>query len=194
MSPARLAAGALALLTAPLAAQPSAVARLAPEAPRVLFASLDSVKTDDGRHALVRTVLRYDPAAGTYTHRIEDAEGQTLAERVTTTTLAAPTVAEEAAAQALIAAHPDLRRRVGSAEYPVEVRGGFPLVREAGAACGPGSRCLSYDVIEQTPGGPRRLRYVVVDLRDPRVVSADADPVADGNLAHPEARRQSRTY
>ena len=107
--------------------------------------------------------------------------------------MVAPTEAEDAAAHALVAAHPVLARLVRAAAYPVEVRGGFPLVREAGA-CGPGSRCLSYDMIEQTPGGPRRLRYVIVDLRDPRVVSADADPVADGNLAHPAARRQSRTH
>lgn len=197
MPTARRTACVLALLAAaPLAAQPtdgSATARLVAHAPRVLFASLDSVKTDDGSHAWVRTVLRYDPVAGTYAHRIKDAEGRTLSERVTTMTLAAPTEAEEAAAQSLIRSHPEIARLVADAAYPVEVEGGFPLVHEAGAACGPGSRCLSYDVLEQAPDATRRLRYVVVDLRDLTVVSADADPVADGNLAHPAARRQSRT-
>ena len=196
MSPLRQAALALAVLAAaPLAAQSAdPVGRLAAAGPRLLFAAVDSVKTNDGSIASVRTTLRFDPAAGTYTHRIEDAEGRVLSERVTTTTLAAPTAEEDAAARALITADPGVARRTRSASHAVRVEGGFPLVREPGHPCGPGSRCLSYDVVEQTPDGPRRLRYVIVDLRRPHVVAADADPVADGNLGHPDARRQSRTF
>ena len=73
---------------------------------------------------------------------------------------------------------------------PVTVDGGFPLVREAGHPCGPGGRCLQYDVWAGPGGSPERVRYVVVDLRAGRVLPLDPD--AGGNLAHPDARRQSR--
>lgn len=195
-TPLRLATLAAALLVgAPASAQ---VAGLSPTAPRVLFAVTDSVKLDDGSRARVRTSVTYDPAAGEYVHLTErvapGGAAEVLSRRMATTTVAGPTAAEEAAAQALVAGHPALARVVAAAEHPVTVRGGFPLVREGGP-CGPGSRCLSYDVIEHPPGAPaRRLRYVVLDLGALRVVSADADPVADSNLAHPAARRQSRSW
>ena len=196
----------LATLAAVLLAAPPALAqgaRLSPTAPRVLFAVTDSVKLDDGSRARVRTTVTYDPVAGEYVTLTETAPaggphaggaGRVLSRRVAASTVAGPTAAEEAEAQALLAAHPALARVVGGAAHPVTVRGGFPLVREGGA-CGPGSRCLSYDVIEHPPGAPvRRLRYVVVDLGALRMVSADADPVADSNLATPAARRQSRSW
>ena len=196
--PLRLAAFAAAL-AAPWAAPP-ALAQARPDgpAPRVLFAVTDSVKLDDGTRGWVRTSVTYDPAAGEYVHLAErlgpGGAGTVLSRRVARSTVAGPTAEEETAAQALVAAHPALARVVAAAEHPVVVRGGFPLVRERGP-CGPGSRCLSYDVVERPPGGAvRRLRYVVVDLGARRVVSADADPVADSNLAHPAARRASRSW
>lgn len=184
----------LAAAAGPASAQDGA-RLLNPTAPRVLFAASDSVKTDDGSYARLTTVVRYDPEAGQYVHTVEDADGVVLSRDVRPSTVAAPTETEAAAAEALVAGHPEIAALVGAAEHPVVVQGGFPLVREAGA-CGPGSRCLLYDVLEVVPGerSPRRLRYVVVDLRTVRVVEADADPVADGNLAHPAARRQSRSW
>ena len=187
----------LAALAAVLLAAPPALAqaeRLSASAPRVLFAVTDSVKLDDGGRARVRTTVTYDPAAGEYVHLAETASGRVLSRRVARSTVVGPTAAEEAAAQALVASHPALARVVGGAAHPVTVRGGFPLVRERGA-CGPGSRCLLYDVIEHVAGAAvRRLRYVIVDLGALRVVDADADPVADSNLATPAARRQSRSW
>ncbi|MEM7789233.1 MAG: hypothetical protein AAF594_16060 [Bacteroidota bacterium] len=188
---------ALALLLA-LAAAPASgqvEARLNPTAPRVLFAASDSVKTDDGSYARIATVVRYDPEAGTYEHTLQDASGAVLSRSVREMTVVGPTAGEEAEAQALVAEHAELARVMAGAEHPVLVRGGFPLVRESGT-CGPGSRCLLYDVLEVVPDSrvPRRLRYVVVDLRTLRVADADADPVVDGNLAHPAARRQSRSF
>ena len=191
MSLARLAALAVLLAAPPALAQG---ARLSATAPRVLFAVADSVKLDDGGRALVRTTVTYDPAAGEYVHLAETGAGRVLSRRVAASTVAGPTAGEDAEAQALVAAHPALARVVAGAEHPVTVRGGFPLAREGGA-CGPGSRCLSYDVVEHPPGEPvRRLRYVVVDLGALRVVEADADPVANSNLATPAARRQSRSW
>ena len=189
---------ALPLLIAVVAAPASGqgAARMSPTAPRVLFAASDSVKTDDGTYARITTTLRYLPEAGEFVHTVEDARGEVLSREVRTSTVAGPTAEEEAEAQALVAEQSEVARLVGAAEHPVVVQGGFPLVREAGTDCGPGSRCLMYDVLEVVPHerAPRRLRYVIVDLRTLRVVSADADPVGEGNLVHPAARRQSRSW
>lgn len=189
-----LAPVALAVLVAAPASGQGA-ARLSPTAPRVLFTASDSVKTNDGSYARITTTVRYHPEAGEFVHTTEDAGGRLLSRYVRTSTVAGPTADEEAVAQALVGEHPEIAGAVAAAGHPVIVRGGFPLVREGGA-CGPGSRCLTYDVLEVVPGArtPRRLRYVVVDLRAVRVLDADADPVADGNLAHPAARRQSRSW
>ena len=183
---------ALALAAAPpaVAAQPAA-SRFSLAAPRVLFATSDSVKADDGRRVRVVTTVTYDPAAGLYTHVVRDGEGRVLSRAVRTSSTAGPTAEEDAAARALVAAHPAVAR--ARTRRPVGIGGGFPLVREGGL-CGPGSRCLSYDVVEGAGEGEpaRRVRYVTVDLRDGRVV--EADPVADSNLAHPAARRESRSW
>lgn len=185
---------ALAVLTVAPASGQSTV-RLSPTAPRVLFAASDSVKTDDGSYAQITTTVRYHPEAGEYVRTTEDDSGRLLSRHVRTSTVAGPTAGEETVAQALVREDPEVAAAIASADHPVIVQGGFPLVREAGA-CGPGSRCLTYDVLEVAPGAraPRRLRYVVVDLRSVRVLDPDADPVADGNLAHPAARRQSRSW
>lgn len=184
-----LAVALLAALAAPLAgAQSPRVS-----APRVLFAVSDSVKADDGRRVrMVRTVT-YDPVSGEYVDETVGADGRVVARSVRETSLAGPTPAEAEAARALVAGHPEIAPLIAAAEGTVHVEGGFPLVREAGHACGPGGRCVTVDVFETAPGEPpRRLRYVVVDLRALRVLDADADADADSNLANPAARRQSR--
>lgn len=191
--PRRLFAGfALVLASLPAVAQD---ARLSRTQPRVLFAVSDSVKTDDGRYARLTTTLRFDPLAGEYVQSVVDASGRVLSRDVRRASVAGPTAGEAAESEALIVGHPEIAALLDAAEHPVRIEGGFPLVHEDGP-CGPGSRCLSYDVIEVAPGDrpPRRLRYVVVDLRTLRVADADADPVDDGNLAHPAARRQSRSW
>ena len=192
MSAARLLAVALlAALAAPLGS--AQTPRVSASAPRVLFAVTDSVKTDDGRRARVTRTVTYDPVAGTYTDQTVDAAGETLRRSVRAVSVAGPTPAEREAARALVAAHPDIAPLIAAARGPVRVEGGFPLIREAGHPCGPGGRCVTMDVFETSPDGPRRrLRYAVVDLRALRVLEADADPEGDSNLAHPAARRQSR--
>lgn len=190
MTIARLfAAALLAVLVAPsLSAQD---ARLSNE-PRTLFALSDSIKGDDGVRQRIVTTLVYEPAAGRYVHTTAAADGTVLSRRELATSVAAPTPDEAAAATSLIGSHAEIGEIIGRARGPVSIEGGFPLVREAGHACGPGGRCALYDVWETTPAGPQRLRYVIVDLRSGRVLDADADPSRDGNLMHPDARRQSR--
>ncbi len=188
-------AGTLALVfgLAPSAAQ-DAVA-LSPTAPRVLSDITDTVKDDDGSRVTLRTVLQYDPAAGEYVQTVTEADGSVRSRTALTSLMIRPTAAEDAAAKALIALDPEVAARIAQAQHPVEISGGFPLVREAGHGCGPGSRCLQYDVYEIVPGETfaRRIRYVVVDLRSLELFSNDFDPAADGNLANPAARAQSRS-
>ena len=190
MRPTRLLIAALAALVAASGAH--AQTRLSP-APRVLFAASDWVKTNDGAYAQVETTVTYDPVAGEYV-RESRADGVTLSRVVRATSVAGPTPAEAAASRRLIETHPEIAALIGAASGAVTIDGGFPLVREAGHACGPGGRCASYDVFQSTPDGRERIRYVVVDLRAGRVLDADADPDADSNLAHPRARRESRRY
>ena len=189
MTPLRLAA----VLVATLAAGPaSAQAGLSPSASRTLFAATDSVKGDDGARIEATATLTYDPVSGDYVHTVAHG-GRVLTRSVRATSVAGPTPDEGRAARELVAAHPAVAALIAGARGRVTIDGGFPLVREAGHPCGPGGRCLSLDVWQTSPDGERgRLRYVVVDLRAVRVLEADAEPQADSNLAHPDARRQSR--
>ncbi|MFN3595716.1 MAG: hypothetical protein ACK41D_00420 [Rubricoccaceae bacterium] len=160
---------------------------------RVLFDFTDRVKDDDGTYVVLRTRLVYDPVAGEYVQTTTYGDGRLRSRDVRAVYPIGPTPEEDAAARALIAGHPELAALKRAAAHPVLVDGGFALVREEGHGCGPGSRCLQYDVFEVVPGEAfgRRLRYVVVDLRHMTIFSADFDVVREGNLAHPDARRQS---
>ena len=181
----------LALVALPTAAQ--GVAEISATAPRTLFETTDRIKGDDGAYVVHHTTLTYDPALGVYVYLIQDETGAVLARRELEMYLKGPTPAEEAAAQALIEGHPEISGLMAKAGGEVVVSGGFPLVREEGHGCGPGSRCLQYDVYEITGDrSAERIRYVVVDLREVRVFDADFDVATEGNLAHPAARAQSR--
>ena len=179
-------------------AHAQAAVTLSRTAPRVLSDITDAVKDDDGSRVTLRTVLTYDPAAGEYVQTVTDVtagrEATVRRRDVKAVYPLGPTASEDAAAQSLVALDPDVAPLISRAPYPVRIQGGFPLVREAGHACGPGSRCLQYEVLELVPGEPygRRLRYVVVDLQAVRVLSSDFDPDTEGNLATPAARAQSR--
>jgi hypothetical protein len=96
--------------------------------------------------------------------------------------LIAPSPDELARARAIILADPELRALHDGASNPT-LEGGFVLLREAGHACGPGSRCLQFDLYDVDYAARRvtRLRYVVVDLRSGALISRDFDPSANGN-------------
>ncbi len=178
---------------APAAAQQAVT--LSRTAPRVLSDITDTVKDDDGAHVTLRAVVAYDPASGEYSETVTEADGSVRSRAVSRTVMVPPTAEEDAAARALVELDPGIAALIARSPYPVEVTGGFPLVREAGHACGPGSRCVQYDVLELVPGEQfaRRLRFVVVDLRTVRVAFDDFDPATEGNLANPAARAQSRS-
>lgn len=182
------------LLVALLGALPAAAQSAAPTAPRVLHESAYDAKGDDGQPIRVTNRLVYDPAAGTYTHTWTDANGAILKQTVETVAMVQPTPEEAETAEALVREHPEVAAAIAGARYEAVVAGGFPYTREAGHACGPGSRCVQYDVYQIIPGTKRgeRLRYVVVDLRTNTVVDADLDPTWEGNLANPATRRASR--
>ncbi len=168
-------------------------ARLSPTSPRVLFAVTDSLKGNDGVRIAATTTLTYEPSTGAYVHTVVDGDGRVLTRSVRSTSVAGPTPSESQAARFVIEDDPEIAALIAKAEGPVSIEGGFPLVREEGHPCGPGGRCVTLDVWQTLEDGHReRLRYVIVDLRDVRILDADAHPEADSNLAHPDARRQSR--
>ena len=182
----RLLAGALAaVLAAAGLTAPGAAAQNAATV-RVLQDLIDEVKLADGSTARWRIVTTYDPASGETVRTVTDEAGR-LVERTTRVgTLAAPTPVEVAEAEALVRADAEVAALIAGAEQPV-VQGGFVLLREEGHVCGPGSRCLQFDVVNVDEAARRveRLRYVVVDLRAGRIVSNDFDPAAEGNSVNP---------
>ena len=174
----------------------AAQAAVSATAPRVLAEGVDTLKGDDGERVTLRSTMVYDPVAGEYVREVSDAEtGAFVSRTVLRAPMIRPTPEEDAAAKALITADAEVAALIAASPYEVVIDGGFPLVREAGHGCGPGSRCLQYDVYELGPGrlGAERLRYVVVDLRAVALFSNDFDPVAEGNLANPAAARSSRS-
>ena len=182
---------ALALLAAPAFAQDALVL----DAPRVLHTADVPVKGVDGEPAVYTYTTTYDPVAGEYIRTVSDAEtGAVLRREVFASTLDSPTEQEDAFAQELIRRDAEIAGLIGQAEAPVTVTGGFVLSREEGHVCGPGSRCLQYDVLEIAPGSTsaQRIRFVVVDVRTGTLVSRDFDPDLEGNLANPAMRRESR--
>lgn len=169
---------------------------LAPTGVRTLHSAEVDVKGPDGSPAVYRFSTTYDPVSGVYTKTVVDvASGAVVQQDVSEAMMVAPTPAEAEAAEEAIRADPELAALIASAEYRVEVSGGFPLLREAEAGfCGPGSRCAQYDIFEVVPGEKvaRRIRYVVIDLRDGSLVSRDLDPTWESNFANPAIRQNSR--
>ena len=149
---------------------------------RVLRTWVDDVKLDDGTTARWTFTITYDAEAGLYTRTVRDDAGAILEESITPHSLASPTDEEMQQAQAIILANPTLRELYDGAKRPI-LEGGFELVREAGHACGPGSRCLQFDLYDVDDDARRvdRLRYVVVDLRTGELVSADFDAARNSN-------------
>jgi hypothetical protein len=188
-----LAAAALVVcgVLAPLGAHAQeAAAPGLPAGVRVIRDVMDEVKLPDGSDAVWHIVTTYDPASGETVRTITDASGALVERTVRIGTLMAPSAAEVAAAEALVRADTDVARLIAAADQPV-VQGGFILLREEGHPCGPGSRCLQFDVVDVNEAARevQRIRYVVVDLRTNRVISNDFDPVTEGNLANPLHRQ-----
>ncbi len=191
--------GAAALVVFGVAAAAPASAQtavsLSRTATRVLFDGTDTIKDNDGSRVTLRTVLEYNPSAGEYVQTVTTPDGAVRSRDVSRAMMVRPTRAEDQAARTLIALDATVASEMSRSVYPSFVDGGFALVREAGHPCGPGSRCLQYDVLQSVPGEAfaRRMRYVVVDLQSLTVVSNDFDPATDGNLANPAFRAQSRS-
>jgi len=187
------------LLALSATASAQETARVDARTQRVLGDRMEQVKTNDGAIAERRSTLVYDPVAGEYVKTVYDVSGQMLDRTVRQNLMIGPTPAEAARADRLIRTDPELAAQIASAEFPVTVSGGFPLVREAGHTCGPGSRCLMYDIFEVIPPASkgerpsaRRIRFVVVDLRAVQLFARDFDPAVDGNFANPAIRERSR--
>jgi hypothetical protein len=157
---------------------------------RVLHDLVDDVKLDDGTTARWRFLTTYDPATGITEQVVTDEAGRTIRTESGLGGLDTPVDGEIAAAEAIIRADPEIAAIMAGVAEP-HVTGGFILHREAGHPCGPGSRCLQFDVISIDREARRntRLRYVIVDLREGRILDRDFDPATEGNSANPNASR-----
>lgn len=149
---------------------------------RVLRSWTDDVKLDDGSQALWTFSVTFNTDTGEYARTITDQSGTLIERTVQSTSLARPTSEEIEMARAIIFADPDLSELYERADNP-ELSGGFVLQREEGHPCGPGSRCLQFDMFDVDTAARKvnRIRYVVVDVRDGTLVSNDFDPSVDGN-------------
>ena len=175
------ATGALLALGFVLAAVPAAQAQNA-TGDRVLRSWTDDVKLDDGSQTRWTFTVIFNTDTGEYARTVTDEGGALIERTVQATSLAGPTDEEIEMARAVIFADPELSELYERADNP-ELSGGFVLQREAGHPCGPGSRCLQFDMFDVDTAARRvnRIRYVVVDVRYGTLVSKDFDPSADGN-------------
>ncbi len=138
------------------------------------------VKLEDGTTARWTTTLTYDAASGEYLRTITDASGATIKQETTRQAIYGPSDEEVEQAKALILADDELGALYQRASNPV-LSGGFTLLREEGHACGPGSRCLMFDLYDVDGRNAERIRFVVVDLGTRALVSRDFDPDRDSN-------------
>jgi hypothetical protein len=174
---------------------PAALAQSAADAPagvRVLHDLVDEVKLDDGTTARWRFRTTYDPETGITEHVVTDESGRVVRRESGSGGLNVPSPEEIAQAEAIIRADPEIAALIAKASDP-RVSGGFILQREAGHPCGPGSRCLQFDVLNVNHEERRntRIRFVVVDMREGRMLFRDFDPAGEGNSANPV---ESRSY
>lgn len=170
---------ALTLVAAFAVAAPLADAQ---DAQRVIRSWVDDVKLDDGTTARWTIAITYDAASGEYARTVTDASGALIERTTLPPGIVAPSEEEIERAKAIILADPELRALYDQAGSP-EISGGFVLLREEGHPCGPGSRCLQFDLFDVDHQARRveRIRYVVVDLRTGALVSRNFDPSANGN-------------
>lgn len=170
---------ALALAAVAFAAAPAADAQADV---RVIRSWVDDVKLDDGTTARWTVAVTYDADAGQYARIVTDASGAVIERTVSETSIASPNEDEVAQARALILADPELRSLYDQASNPT-LEGGFVLQREAGHPCGPGSRCLQFDMYNVDHAARRvdRIRYVVVNLQDHTLVSRNFDADRNSN-------------
>lgn len=149
---------------------------------RVIRSWIDQVKLDDGSKTEWRHTVTYNRSTGEFVRTVVDSDGTLIERTVETSSLIRPSDEEIEIARRIIFADEELRSLFHSATNP-ELSGGFALVREEGHPCGPGSRCLQFDMfdVDESRREVDRIRYVVVDLRREVIVSDNFDPANNGN-------------
>lgn len=129
----------------------------------------------DGLTATRRVEVAFDYAQGVTLRRTYDAAG-TLLRTQTVEGQPQPSPAEIAEATAIITADAELGALIEQTD--ATVAGGFTYSPEGFdrpiAACGPGARCLQFDLIP--PSKLESVRFVVVDLATREIVERDLFP------------------
>ncbi|MDX1439026.1 MAG: hypothetical protein R3284_03895 [Rubricoccaceae bacterium] len=149
---------------------------------RVIRTWVDQVKQDDGSEIEWTYTVTFNTDTGIYVRTIVDENGVLVQRTVQPSSLISPNQEELAMARDIILNDAELSGLYNSARNP-ELSGGFVLLREEGHPCGPGSRCLQFDMYDNDDAGHLidRIRYIIVDVRTETIVSRDFDPDANGN-------------
>ncbi|CAN5580466.1 hypothetical protein BH23BAC4_BH23BAC4_06540 [soil metagenome] len=148
---------------------------------------IDHVKVEGDRTERRTVVVAIDYATGQTEQLFYDAEGTLLHQEITG--YAAPNARERERAIRMIKQDAELGPL--ATQLGVIVEGGFPLLRRAGEACGPGSRCLQFDMYRSMGSrSATRIRYVVVDLAAGIIVNRDLEPSESGNIQLPLDRAE----
>jgi hypothetical protein len=168
---------------------PCTSAQLLPSNLSEIRSWIDHVKVEGNRTVRRTIVVAIDYATGQTEQLIYDAEG-TLLHQVATG-YATPNSRERERAIRMIRQDPELGTL--AAQIGVIVEGGFPLLRRSGEVCGPGTRCLQFDMYRSTGSrSATRIRYVVVDLGSETIVHRDLEPSESGNIQLPPDRAEMR--
>lgn len=175
----RIALPALALGVLLLAA-PALQAQDANE--RVIRSWSDEVKLESGSTDTYLFTDTFNTITGEYTRTVTNLRGEIIEQTVREGSLQRPNDEEVRLAREAILAHPEIAPLVADAANPT-LSGGFVLLREEGHPCGPGSRCLQFDLYDVNDAAREvnRIRYLIVDARDFSVIDTDFNPATEGN-------------
>ena len=144
---------------------------------RVLTAWNDVLTLADGTTTTNTVTITFDTMTGVYTRIVTNERGEVLDRSDDKGLFVGPTSDEIRQAREAILSHPEIAPLVDQALNPT-LSGGFILVQEEGQMCGPGTRCLQFDLYDVNDAAREvnRIRFVIVDARDFSVVDTDFDP------------------
>lgn len=170
-----------ALVLALLVAAPAVIAQNASNE-RIIRSWEDEVKLEDGTETTWTYTVTFNTDTGEYTRTIVDNSGLEIQRTVQTSSMISPSEEEISIARDIILSDSELGALYNEANNPV-LSGGFVLLREEGHPCGPGSRCLQFDMmdVDEAAREVERIRYVIVDVRTNELVSSNFDPANNGN-------------
>ena len=139
---------------------------------RLLRSWEESVKNSDGTETPRRVEVLFDYGRGEGFENFYSLDGQLIGRQRLGAGNPAPSQVEIQEAYEVVRRDPEFGRIFK--RFHVVFEGGFVLLEEKGAPCGPGSRCLRVFLLSSDRAGT--IRQVVVDLVKERVTYDDFAP------------------